>query len=297
MIEQKFSGVIPPLRLSGNSNNQIIPLIDWSYIWNRHVKTGAINPEWQVQLEYLQCNYLIKSVARVPTSAFPQMSIRDSALQKQAKMEDYRYKFNVASGHAIQVNLHTQWGTSAWGEPCAAELLYNLGGNMGYLNFFKPYLSRDANVVFGDRLMRIGLSVTGSLTNDDFIEFSGGYSGSISYTAIAVDLVTTAGKFDVRTTAIKILNSRETRKRIYIGNAGSSPLYFRFTENIEALDTRAAPFIPSGETLTLENGKIFYSGDNSHHWLSEMAEHYIKLPLYAVRSSGSGVVVVEEHYE
>lgn len=273
-------------------------LLDWSLISNYHKPTGAVNYVFKGQLEYLQCDYYISSLSSINSTGLPQVNeLRDSNLAKQSKYGEFKRKYNVASGHAIELMLHTKWNDSDWAPPKASEYLYNLK-QYGYLNLFDPYLLRDSEILYSDARYKVGVSIDGTLNDFDYAEINGGYSGTISYFEeddSTNPLSESSGSVEVGTQAIQILPARSNRKISFISNDSDKRLYFRFTNSQNSVSVNS-PFLEPGESLSLDHSSADYSGGNQHQWIMNAVRNYIPLRCYGIRESGSGNVFYQEFY-
>ncbi|GGA47328.1 hypothetical protein [Okeania sp. KiyG1] len=109
-------------------------MINWVAITHFHQPQNSIDYVFKGQLEYLQCDYYITSLSKINSENLPKVNeLRETNLQKQTKYFDFKGKFNVKSKHAVELMIHTKWGSEDWGMPKAGEFLYNLG-QYGYLN-------------------------------------------------------------------------------------------------------------------------------------------------------------------
>ncbi len=125
-------------------------LIDWSAISNYYQPANSKFYFFKGQLEYLQCDYYIKTLNTINSDNLPKVNeLRDTNLQKQVKYHDFKRKYNATRGNTIELMLHNKWNDSEWGMPKASEYLYNLG-QYGYLNLFDPYILRDSEVLYSD---------------------------------------------------------------------------------------------------------------------------------------------------
>lgn len=298
-IMRDVCGHIQPLIINkDNVPGDIAVLIDWSAISNFHRPLGSLDYIFKGQLEYLQCDYYIKSLNTIKSDNLPKVNqIRDPNLTKQTKYAEFKRKYNVSTGHTVELMIHTKWESQDWNPPKAGEFLYNLG-QYGYLNLFDPYLLRDSEILYSDTRYKIGVSIDGILGDFDYIEINGGYSGTISYFEEedpTASLSESADSVAVGTQPTQILPQRFNRKISFISNDGNSRLYFRFTNNSSGVST-SCPFLEPKESLTLTPENFSWSGGNYHQYIKTAARHYIPLRCYGIRESGTGNVFYQEFY-
>lgn len=297
-IKREVCGHIRPLRLSKETlPGNIQTLIDWALIANYHQPANSTDYIFKGQLEYLQCDYYIKSLSRIPDAGLPKVNeLRETNLQKQSKYYDFKRKYNVKSKHTIELMIHTLWEDEVWGIPKAGEFLYNLG-QYGYLNLFDPYLLRDAEILYSDTRYKIGVSIDGNLGDFDIVEINGGYTGSISYFEgePTKRLSENSGSVEVGLRGTEILSSRHNRKILFVSNDGDSKLYFRFANSSSLVSTNS-PFLEPGESLSIDFDRATWSGGNQHQWIMPATKYYILQRLYGIREKGSGKVGYQEFY-
>ncbi|NEN90811.1 MAG: hypothetical protein F6K48_18590 [Okeania sp. SIO3H1] len=297
-IKQEVCGHIQPLRLGRNTTpGSIQTLIDWQAIADYHQPSNSINYIFKGQLEYLQCDYYITSLSGINSKNLPQINkLRETNLQKQTKYFDFKRRYNVRSGHAVELMLHTKWGNEDWGMPKAGEFLYNLG-QYGYLNFFDPYLLKDAEILYSDIRYKIGASIDGAFGDFDIVEINGGYSGTITYfeAEFTEEVSENAGSVNVGEEATQILSQRSNRKILFVSNDGDSRLYFRFA-NSSSLVSINSPFLEPGESLSIDFNEATWSGGNQHQWVTAATKYYLTTRLYGIREAGDGKVGYQEFY-
>lgn len=297
-IKQEICGHLSPLRINRFTiTGEVLTLIDWNAIAAFHRPEFSKHYNFKGQLEYLQCDYYISSLNTINSANLPNVNeLRDTNLQKQSKYHDFKRKYNPATGHAVEVMLHTKWESYNWGIPKASEYLYNLG-QYGYLNLFDPYLIRDSEVLYSDDRLKIGVSFHGTLGDFDIIEINGGYSGVISFLELPTtqELYVDSGSKDVGVTATRIVLNRNNRKMLFVSNAGDSRLFFAFGNSSSVVSTNS-PFLEPGESLTVEFDRAFWSGGNQNGWVASAIAYYLPLSLYGIRESGSGKACYQDFF-
>lgn len=283
-----------------------------SFVQQRHIPQGARLVDMSLQLEYLQCNYNIKSLPPVPTADLPSFDPDlASRNEKVNQLNNFYQTYNVQSGHAVEIGIYGPV-TNQIGETTnrtgwvkmASEFLFNTGGLWNYLNLLSPYLVKDSEVYFlppwPDMLLVGTETPIPLLAGQDQINVIGGYSGLIHFWYDGkVELQTRSGRQLVSRNVVEIVPGNQLRKRLYIGNLGDTNLYFRFTDEITFVGDDA-PFIPPGESLTIEQGKIHFSSKRNYssHWFEdeEINSYIIRKRVYAFRKEGGGFANYEEHY-
>jgi hypothetical protein len=305
-ITKQFKGCFNPVHFHNTSPGSTPPIISLGEVRERHIPVDAIDEDYFVQLEYIQLNYNIKSLIPVPGGELP--IIDDdltSRTEKASKLMDFYSNFNPSSGHAIEIALVDGYIPSGsgssfqWRDEFIGEYLFNTGNLWNYLNLLSPYLIKDGDVVFYGPTHSLGIKLKQGFLSAarDRAIVRCGYSGQATYFyRKKIEIQTNAGGVNVGTSTTQTINENRNRRRLYVGNTGETPLYFRFTNTPELLNINNAPFIPPKESLTIENGKIFYSGASKDDW-GGIVDYYITQPMYCIRPTGLGRVVFEEHYE
>lgn len=297
-ISQTFKGVIPPVRIDHtNGDGQIVPIVDWNAIAQKHTPPGAINIQVELVLEYLTCTHYLPTLLRVPAAQYPQFSAVDGDAIRGAKLTEFKRKWSPADNYAVQFLLWNWWN-GTWREQHFDRDYIQGQGLEGRINLIKPFLVTAGDTVFGDRLHKLGMSIAPRfLRFEDSLEISGGYSGSISYLYKEPEIILQegqAGSMDVGSSPQSIVSSSSKRAALYVCNAGKNRVFWRFTNQFSTLLSKEAPFLDPGESLTYEHGQLFYSGKNDHHLLKNQINSICRLSLYAMAETGTNKITYQE---
>jgi hypothetical protein len=300
-IKQEFAGCLKPLRLNKDTiPKTIYPLVDWSRIFDKHTPDSAVNPTFKVQLEYLQCDYGIDSLMRIPTTGYPNFDdVVDTEIDRQVKAADFKRRYNALNGYAVELSIHTIWtpDEQEWEHPKSVEYLYNLG-QYGYLNLFSPYLLRDAEIMYGDADFKIGVALReGELGGADYIEINGGYSGVVTYFEYEASINASEdfNVIEVGTTTTNIASNRSGRRYFWMQNLGDTDLYFIIGFSSSKLVPGGGFCLKPNETFSVEGKKISIPS-RQYYLLPDPASIVLRHPIYAVRKSGKGNVAYQEFY-
>lgn len=297
---RQIKGRVKPLRLNAQTiPGQVLELVNWAQIFDKHTPTGAIDIQFALQLEYLQCDYYLLSPMKIPASEYPDFNdVLDSSLAINNKVYEFKRKFSPSTGHAVRLSLHTKWTGEDYGPPKADEYLYNLG-QRGYLNLFSPYLLRDADVDFGDRNYTIGVSISeGELGEFDLIEINAGYSGTATYYKDYENRPLQAqwATYQVDN-QVSFLPIRSNRVGLYLSNAGSTRLYFAFGEGLSSLTAKSSPFIEPGQSASFEFNRVSgVEGWEGYSLAQSINRFLLSMPVGLIRETGSGPVGFQEFY-
>jgi len=307
IVSQTFKGVIPPVRIDHvNGDGRIVSIIDWSAIALNHTPPGAANIQFEFTLEYLTATYYLPTLLKIPGSSYPVFSAADKNLQRAAKLTEFKRNFSPTNNYSVQFLLWN-WYESRWREThFDRDYLFNAGME-NRLNLIKPFLVSVGDTVFGDISYKLGLSIAPRyLLEGDYIEISGGYSGSVSYLwePPQIELLESAtGSQDITNTSVRVLNTNHKRAVLYVQNAGNVRVYFKFSsidywnQPSFPLLAESAPFLEPGQNLTYEHGKLFFNGGNKDNLLEKYANTFCKLSLYAVCNGNSKLVYQELIFE
>lgn len=300
-ITQEFKDELPPVRIdSSNGDGRIITIVDWASEASTKTPTNATNIQWSFSLEYLAMHHYFPSLARVLTSQLPGIKISDSDEARQAKAVEFKRKYSPTSGHAVQFLLW-RWFDGDWRAVHSGRDWIQYLGLEGHISLIFPYFLDEPGVMFGGTRHKIGMSIHPRyLEGDDYIEINGGYSGSLSYIipepveVVSQIIEGSSGSKNIGLISERVLLSQSNRAALYLSNAGSTRLYFNFSNAETSVRPPAAPFLESGESLTYENGNFYYSGGNSHLLSQTFSTSIIKLPLNCARLEGSGLVSYQQ---
>jgi hypothetical protein len=298
IVSQNFKGVIPPVRIDHtNGDGRIQPIIDWGAIATKHTPANVLNPQYELTLEYLTLNYYLPTLLRVPSSSYPEYRAADKELQRALKTVEFKRSFSPDKNYAVQFLLWNSYMRDWRDVHFDRDQLQNVGME-GRINLIKPYLVTVGDTVFGDKLSKLGISIFPRfLQLGDYLEISGGYSGSISYLIVEpeINLISgSAGSQKISTTPTLIMWNQSKRASLFLCNAGSERVYWMFTQNSSSLVAGAAPFLEPGESLTVEDGELFFSGKNEHLILKNRIKSICKLSLYGICETGEGKVTYQE---
>ena len=267
----------------------------------RHTPPNALDVQFSIQLEYLQCDYLLNSPMKIPAAEYPKFNeISDNNFDINNKVYEFKRRFSPTSGHAFRIALYNAWEGN-YGAIKADEFLYNLGSR-GYLNLFSPYLLRDSDVDFGDFRLKIGVALAeGEMGEFDFIEFNGGYSGTISYFKDyeAKPLVSRCTSQPIGRDTERVCNGRENRVALYISNPGTTRIYIAFGDFsvsfFNPIIPGTTPFIEPGQTASFEFGKVIGFQD-AGFWSAKNYQFFLQSSVWAVREGAASPVVTHELY-
>jgi len=298
IVSQNFKGIIPPVRIDHvNGDGRIVPIIDWGVIATKHTPANVFNAQYELTLEYLTLNYYLPTLLRIPSSSYPEYRAADKELQRALKTVEFKRSFSPDKNYAVQFLLWNSY-IGGWRDVHFDRDQLQNAGMEGRINLIKPYLVTSGDTVFGDRLSKLGISIVPRfLEMGDYLEISGGYSGSVSYLykEPEVDLISGAtGSKEILTNPTWIIGDNHKRASLFLCNAGSKRVYWMFSENSSSLIAGAAPFLEPGESLTIEHGELFFSGGNKHLISKNQIKSMCKLPLYGITETGAGKVSYQE---
>lgn len=297
-ITQSFQDEIAPVRVDvSNGDGRIITIVDWAAEAAARTPAGATNIQWSFTCEYLSAHYYFPSLMRIPSSELPLFELSDTDETRQAKSIEFKRRFSPSSGYAVQFLLW-RWFNGGWRPVHSARDWLQYLGLEGHISLLYPYFLDEPGVMFGGTRHKIGLSISPrNLEGGDYIEINGGYSGSVSFVSDPnpENLIESAGgSVEVGGTPELIVTNNIKRAALYVSNAGTTRLFFRFGSNSSALVAGAAPFIEPGESLSVEHGRLIYSGGGSQHTFNNAQRQLTKLQLWAVRRAGIGPVCFQE---
>lgn len=296
-INQTFKGIIPPIRVDvSNGNGGIIPIIDWSAIAVKHTPLLASNVQLEFILEYLTITYYLPTLLKIPGSSYPEFKASDKGLQRALKTVEFKRSFLPENNYSVQFLLWN-WFAGSWrNEPFDRDFLFNAGME-NRLNLIKPYLVSVGDTVYGDKLYKLGISIAPRyLQEGDYLEISGGYSGSISYLWDEPEIVLNpgqSGQVEITSSASRIVNFNAKRAALYVANEGENRCYWRFGPEM-AMDAGTSPYLDPGQSLTIEHGKLFSNGGDNHKFLGKFANSIVRSSLLAVCKTGTTKMVYQE---
>lgn len=308
IISQTFKGVIPPTRIDhNNGDGRIVSIVDWADIADKHRPFSGENIQFEFVLEYLTVSCFFPTLLKIPATSYPQFSVGERELQKAAKTVEFKRNFPPDKNYSVQFLLWNWYNNSWRGQHFDRDYFFNAGME-NRINLIKPYLVAVGDTIFGDIQHKLGISIAPRyLKEGDYLEISGGYSGSVSYLwePPQIELIEGAtGSQDITNTSVKVLNSNHKRAVLYVQNAGNVRVYFKFSSVDEwyqpyfPLLAESAPFLEPGQNLTYEHGKLFFNGgNNKDNLLQKYANTFCKLPLYAVCNGNSKLVYQELIFE
>jgi hypothetical protein len=281
LYNKVFTGEIKPVIVTANTSSiysdlQEVSLIAWRDIALKHLPSNAnlSTVECELKLEYLHFDYLIPSRTVVPSTAIPDMTRRESNLQKQVKTLEFKNKYNNNGNYAFEFRLLKHYdstytlGTTGYENEIQynaelnypiADLIYN-NRLPGFIDLI-PYLIKNGTLIFADIKQELKLQILPKLSGDDLIICGGGYSGSITFELLPETFTITKSQIYTLTgtTPQFILDANSKRFGFYLCNNGSSDIYYNFGT---FPGTNAAKLIlKSGQTLIYENKTL--SIDNS----------------------------------
>lgn len=301
IISQTFKGVIPPVRIDHlNGDGQIVPIIDWSAIAANHTPPTATNIQFEFVLEYLTVTHYLPTLLRIPGSSYPQFTAADKAIQRAAKLTEFKRNFSPDKNYAVQFLLWN-WYDGDWRATHFDRDYLQNAGLEGRINLIKPFLVTAGDTIFGDKLHKLGMSITPRpLQPGDYIEISGGYSGSVSYLykepEIILGLGAVGGK-EVVTTKTQILGNNNKRAALYVANEGTKRIYWRFDNSYSSLmEVGESPYLDPGQSLTYEHGNLISNGGDNHKFLGKFANSICKMALFAICPGKSKLVYQELVY-
>ncbi len=311
VVSQTFKGVIRPTRIDHrNGNGQLVPIVDWPEIAYRLSPPSAKNIKFEFTLEYLSINYYLPTLLRIPGNSYPQFTASDKAIQRGLKLVEFKRSFPPDQNYAVQFLLWHFWKGTTEGlehpgfwrqEHFERDYLYN-SGIENRINLIKPYLVTAGDTVFGDVNYALGISIAPRyLQEGDYLEITGGYSGSISYLWEEPEIVLSegsSGSVNIGNTPVRVLPTNQKRAVLYVQNAGSTRCYIRFAKDeygspLIPIVPESIPFLDPGQSLTYEHGKLFFNGGNKDGLLEKYCNSICKLPLYAICNGNSKLVFQE----
>lgn len=298
VVSQTFKGIIPPARIDHiNGNGQIISIIDWAKIALNHTPSGTNiqSIQFEFTLEYLTMTSYIPTAIKIPADSYPKFTAADRELQRAAKTVEFKRSFSPGLNYSIQFLLW-HWYENGWRQThFDRDYLYN-SGMENRINLINPYLVTSGDTIFGDIRHKLGISIAPRyLREGDFLEVSGGYSGSISYLWEEPEISLNSGQnggVDINTASVRVLNSNSKRASLYCCNEGQNRVYWQFgTAN---LTPETSPFLDPCQYLTIEHGKLFTNGGDTHKILGKFANSIVKFSLNAICKTGTSKLVYQE---
>lgn len=296
IISQPIAGAIPPVRIDEtNGDGRILAIVDWEAIAQSLIPPNAVNVNFKFVLEYLTLTNYFPTLLKVPSSSLPIYDrVVDTEVDKAAKTVEFKRKFNPSNNYSVQFLLWHWWNGNWQSVHFDRDTRNNLGLE-DRIGLIKPYLVTVGDTVFGDRKLKLGISIAPRpLRAGDFIEIHGGYSGEISY-LYSPDYSISESVSDsvvIGNSPVRILPSRPKRAILYLSNNGETRLYFKFTNNGISFEAETSPFLEPGESLSYEHGQIIYPGGGEKYMIKNPA--ICTLGLWAIRSSGTGKAVYQE---
>lgn len=299
IVSQTFKGIIPPMRIDHiNGDGRIVPIIDWAAISEKHTPENAVNVQYEMTLEYLTVNHYLPTLLKIPSSSYPEYRAADKELQRALKTVEFKRNFSPDKNYAVQFLLWN-WYLGDWRPVHFDRDLLQNAGMEGRINLIKPYLVTVGDTVFGDKLHKLGLSIAPRyLQEGDYLEISGGYSGSISYLYREPEVILYPGQSgveEVSTTTTLLLSANPKRAVLYVGNEGTRRIYWQFGDPYSLyFQAGTSPFLDPGQSLTFEHEFFTSNGGDNHKFLGNFASSFCKMPLLAICQSGTGRAVYQE---
>jgi hypothetical protein len=295
---QNFRDEIPPVRIDHlNGDGRIITIVDWQAEAASKVPSNAVNVQWSFTLEYLSLHYYFPTLNRVPTNQLPEFKLSESDTSKQSKSIEFKRKFTPDNEYAVQFLLW-RWFNNSWRPVHSARDWLQYLGLEGHIGLIHPYFLDEPGVMFGGIRHKIGISISPrSLQENDYVEINGGYTGEISYLLQEdeIELIEGASRsIEVGRDVVIGPGASENRAALYVSNAGTTRLYFKFSNDYASLILPNAPFLEPGESLSYEHGKLHYPGGNNHLIPPFSQRSIVKMSILFARLEGNGLVSWQE---
>lgn len=285
-IERAFTGRIPLIILDNDTPpNEVITLIDYGEVLNKHKPSTAVNITLSVALEQLQLISYLPGLFK--PSRLPEYDEDLTPLLKQQKEDiEWLAEFNPSTQMAVEVTLFEKFNNSDPWLSIARKWLYNQEIEY-YLDLINPFLNSQKTADIGDINYKLGIAITRKPETqtvkaaNNYIRIRGAYSGIITYEqqepVKRLDKTTSNRLLDINSPH-QVFGQNSKRKLFYLQNTGKSIVYFNFDSD---LINNFSPFLLPGETLTFEGGIFKYSGNNKE-FFPPLAEYLINDGLWVL---------------
>ncbi|HEY9863144.1 MAG TPA: hypothetical protein V6D21_03095 [Candidatus Obscuribacterales bacterium] len=299
LYQQEFNGIIPQIKINNanSSGGRIVDIVNWNQLKNKHIPATAVNPQFSFCLDYLTLTYYLPSLTPIPTTAYDDLNFKASQkeLERAGKTVSFKKQYSAISGYATQFLLWNSYSQFDYDDLWFDRDQLNWMGMEGRRDLIMPYLNNKENKVYGDIRHKLGISFAPrDLQGEDKIFISGGYSGSVSYLwqpEYREMSSSQRGKVSVGTVGREILSANSNRAIAYIGNAGTSRIYWAWGVSAESMVAGLTSFLDPGQSMTYEHGKLITPNANEDPLIKTSL---CSLGLAAISESGVNNVVFQE---